>query len=118
MTEPSAHIRLNRPRALNSLTLDMVRAMAEALDAFARQDDVAVVLVDGAGERGLGAGGDIRAIYESGRRRDGEAERFLREEYALNARIAAYPPSRMSPSWTASPWAAASASPPMAAIVS
>jgi enoyl-CoA hydratase len=85
------HIRLNRPRALNSLTLGMVRAMAEALDAFARDDEVAVVLVDGAGERGLCAGGDIRAIYESGRRRDGEAERFLREEYALDARIAAYP---------------------------
>jgi enoyl-CoA hydratase len=85
------HIRLNRPRALNSLTLGMVRAMADVLDAFARDDRVAVVLLDGAGERGLCAGGDIRAIYDSGRRRDGEAERFLREEYALNARIASYP---------------------------
>jgi enoyl-CoA hydratase len=85
------HIRLNRPRALNSLTLDMVRAIAAALDAFERDAGVAVVLLDGAGERGLCAGGDIRAIYESGRRRDGHAERFLREEYALNARIAAYP---------------------------
>lgn len=85
------HIRLNRPRALNSLTLDMVRAMTVALDAFASDDRVAAVLVDGAGERGLCAGGDIRAIYDSARRRDGYAQRFLREEYALNARIAAYP---------------------------
>jgi enoyl-CoA hydratase len=84
-------IRLNRPRALNSLTLDMVRTMSRALDEFERDAGVAAVLLDGAGERGLCAGGDIRAIYESGRRRDGDAERFLREEYALNARIASYP---------------------------
>ena len=83
-------IRLNRPRALNSLTLDMVRTIARALDEFERDAGVAVILLDGAGERGLCAGGDIRAIYESGRRRDGDAERFLREEYALNARIASY----------------------------
>jgi enoyl-CoA hydratase len=85
------HIRLNRPRALNSLTLDMVRAMARALDEFERDPGIALVLLEGAGERGLCAGGDIRAIYDSGRRRDGHAERFLREEYALNARVAAYP---------------------------
>jgi len=85
------HIRLNRPRALNSLTLDMVRTITRALDRFERDPGIAVVLLDGAGERGLCAGGDIRAIYDSGRRRDGHAERFLREEYALNARIASYP---------------------------
>ena len=84
-------IRLNRPRALNSLTLNMVRTIARALDEFERDAGVAVILLDGAGERGLCAGGDIRTIYESGRRRDGHAERFLREEYALNARIASYP---------------------------
>jgi enoyl-CoA hydratase len=75
---------------LNSLTLDMVRTIARALDEFERDAGVAVILLEGAGERGLCAGGDIRAIYESGRRRDGHAERFLREEYALNARIASY----------------------------
>jgi enoyl-CoA hydratase len=83
-------IHLNRPRSLNSLTLDMVRAITRALDEFARDLGIAVVLLDGAGERGLCAGGDIRVIYESGRRRDGYAERFLREEYALNARISSY----------------------------
>jgi enoyl-CoA hydratase len=81
-------IRLNRPRALNSLTLEMVRTIARALAEFERDPTIAVVLLDGAGERGLCAGGDIRAIYDSGRRRDGFAKRFLREEYALNARIA------------------------------
>jgi enoyl-CoA hydratase len=85
------HIRLNRPRALNSLPLDMLRAIAAALDEFESDPAVAAVWLDGAGERGLCAGGDIRVIYDSGRSGDGHAERFWREEYALDARIAAYP---------------------------
>jgi enoyl-CoA hydratase len=84
-------IHLNRPRALNSLTLGMVRAIAKALVHFERDPEVRCVLIDGEGSRGLCAGGDIRAIYESGRRLDGEAELFWREEYILNARIAAFP---------------------------
>ena len=83
-------IRLNRPKALNSLTLDMVRSIAQALTQFERDPSLAAVLVDGAGERGLCAGGDIRALYESGKNGDGGAETFWREEYALNARIARY----------------------------
>lgn len=84
-------IRLNRPRALNSLTLDMVRRTNEALDSFEEDPDVAVILVTGEGERGLAAGGDIRAIYESGRAGTSLAESFWREEYRLNARIARFP---------------------------
>lgn len=83
-------IRLNRPRALNSLTLDMVRRIARALDAFAADDDVRAVLITGEGERGLCAGGDIRAIFDSGRAKDGLGEMFWREEYQMNARISAY----------------------------
>jgi enoyl-CoA hydratase len=84
-------IRLNRPKALNSLTLEMVRLIANALGVFENDSTVACILLDGEGSRGLCAGGDIRAIHESGQRQDGEAERFWREEYILNARIAAFP---------------------------
>ncbi|MDR3505422.1 MAG: enoyl-CoA hydratase/isomerase family protein [Acidocella sp.] len=84
-------IRLNRPKALNSLTLEMIRGMATALKTFAHAPAIAAVLVDGAGERGLCAGGDIRAIHDSGKRGDGIAEAFWHEEYELNAYIAAYP---------------------------
>ncbi|MGX1101309.1 enoyl-CoA hydratase/isomerase family protein [Amorphus sp. MBR-141] len=84
-------IRLNRPRALNSLTLDMVRAIEAALDGFEAVADVVSVLVTGEGERGLCAGGDIRRLYDSGRARDGRAATFWREEYRLNARIARFP---------------------------
>ena len=46
-------IRLNRPKALNSLTLDMVRRIERALDAFAADGDIRAVLITGEGERGL-----------------------------------------------------------------
>jgi enoyl-CoA hydratase len=85
-----ARIRLNRPRALNSLTLGMVRHFTQALAAFAVDPDVVAVLVTGEGDRGLCAGGDIRALYEL---RDGDRNPyriFWREEYELNARIATF----------------------------
>jgi len=81
-------IRLERPKALNSLTLAMVRAFEAALDDFEADPAVRAILVDGAGDRAFCAGGDIRAVADSGRRRDGLAETFWREEYRLNARIA------------------------------
>ncbi len=82
---------LNRPEALNSLTLDMVRCLTTALDSFATDSAIAAVLVKGAGGRALCAGGDIRRLYEA---RMGERDyykTFWREEYELNARIAHFP---------------------------
>ena len=70
---------LDRPKALNALTLGMVRAMDAALDAFAADAGIAAVLLSGAGERGLCAGGDIRAIYDSGKAGSPLAEAFWRE---------------------------------------
>lgn len=80
-------IRLNRPKALNSLTLDMIRRIDAALDRFEEDPDVAAVLVTGEGDRAFCAGGDIRAIYDSGRSGGDLAETFWREEYKLNSRI-------------------------------
>ncbi|MDR9777361.1 enoyl-CoA hydratase/isomerase family protein [Rhizobium hidalgonense] len=84
-------VRLNRPRALNSLTLPMIRTIAEALHGFAGDDQVAAVVITGEGERGLCAGGDIRALHESARAGDGLAASFWREEFRLNHQIASYP---------------------------
>jgi enoyl-CoA hydratase len=84
-------IRLNRPKALNSLTLNMVRRFTQALVDFAADPDIVAVLVTGEGERGLCAGGDIRALYESRSGAADDYKTFWREEYALNARIAAFP---------------------------
>jgi enoyl-CoA hydratase len=84
-------IRLNRPKAINAVTLEMFRDVDRALDAFEADPDVGVVLLEGAGERGLCAGGDIRALWESSKVK-GDLGRILwREEYILNARIAKFP---------------------------
>ncbi len=87
----AAIIRLNRPKALNSLNLAMVHAMKPALTRFAEDDTVACVVLTGEGERGLCAGGDIRAIYALGQAGDPEVSRFWREEFPINHRIAHYP---------------------------
>ena len=59
------HITLNRPKALNAITRDMVSAIHRALLDWIDDQRVQCVLIDGAGERGLCAGGDIQAIYEA-----------------------------------------------------
>lgn len=84
-------IHLNRPKTINALTLEMARACDSALDAFEHDSAIALVLLEGAGERGLCAGGDIRGLYESARAKGDLGKVFWREEYIMNARIAAYP---------------------------
>lgn len=84
-------ITLNRPRAINALDHGMVLAVADALRAWEKDDTVAAVLIDGAGERGLCAGGDVLSMRASAMGGDRGAADFWRDEYLLNARIARYP---------------------------
>ncbi|MEU3281948.1 enoyl-CoA hydratase/isomerase family protein [Streptomyces antibioticus] len=83
---------LNRPRAINALNHEMVRRVDAALDAWERDPAVETVVITGAGERGLCAGGDIRAVHDDARDGDGgAAAAFWYDEYRLDARIARYP---------------------------
>jgi enoyl-CoA hydratase len=82
---------LNRPKALNALTLGMSETMTTCLKAWAKDDNVGVVLIDGAGERGLCAGGDLRALYDAAKARQDLPARFWAVEYAVNVMIARYP---------------------------
>ncbi|GAA1847620.1 enoyl-CoA hydratase/isomerase family protein [Microbacterium koreense] len=85
-------ITLNRPRSLNALTHEMVRAVVTALDEWRADDAVAVVTIDGAGERGLCAGGDVLSLYRDVTDGDGRnAAAFWRDEYRMNSMIARYP---------------------------
>ncbi len=85
-------ITLNRPRALNALTHAMVQAIDSALASWAEDSSVRFVLLDGAGERGLCAGGDIRALYDALLCNDiSVPEAFFRDEYRMNAHIARFP---------------------------
>jgi enoyl-CoA hydratase len=83
---------LNRPRAINALDIGMIRLLSDALDAWEHDADIEMVLLEGAGDRGLCAGGDVRALREQVLTGDADgAGLFFRAEYALNARIAEYP---------------------------
>src|ERR1700753_2414156 len=84
-------IRLNRPKAINAMTLEMSIGIEAALDRFESDPAVAVVVLEGAGERGLCAGGDIRGLYESSRAGGDLGKVLWREEYVMNARIAKFP---------------------------
>ncbi|MGJ4894423.1 enoyl-CoA hydratase/isomerase family protein [Bradyrhizobium oligotrophicum] len=84
-------IRLNRPKAINAMTLEMSMGIDAALDRFEGDPAVAIVVLEGAGERGLCAGGDIRGLYESSKTNGDLGKVFWRQEYIMNARIAAFP---------------------------
>jgi enoyl-CoA hydratase len=84
-------ITLNRPKAINSLNQTMVELLSSVLIRWARDDEVRAVVLSGAGERGLCAGGDVVAIYHSARKDGVDARRFWRDEYLLNARVGAFP---------------------------
>jgi enoyl-CoA hydratase/carnithine racemase len=86
-----ATVTLNRPAALNALTLDMLVALRDWLDAWEGNDAVRMVVLRGAGGKAFCAGGDVRALY--GHMKSGGADhpRFFAIEYALDHRIHAYP---------------------------
>ena len=82
---------LNRPKAINALNHGMVRIMAEKLLEWSVDDTITAVVVDGAGERGLCAGGDIVSIYHDAKDGGTGSQEFWRDEYILNAAIGRYP---------------------------
>lgn len=84
-------ITLNRPEALNALNQEMVDGLIKALLHWREDDSVKAVVVDGAGEKGFCAGGDIRMLAQSGKAGGDEAWKFWRDEYQLNTLIFEYP---------------------------
>lgn len=92
-------ITLNRPRVINAIDAGMVSTIGDALERWRDDDRVAAVLLDGAGDRGLCSGGDLRALSIATRRPDGSvdpvardrAHTFWSREYQLCALISHYP---------------------------
>jgi enoyl-CoA hydratase len=83
-------ITLNRPQALNALTLAMAVEMTAHLRAWADDPEVGVVLIDGAGDRAFCAGGDIRALYDAAKSGGALPAQFWSSEYYLDALIGRY----------------------------
>ncbi|OAB57785.1 enoyl-CoA hydratase [Leptolyngbya valderiana BDU 20041] len=88
---PLALVTLNRPKALNALTLGMIREMQPQIEAWATDDAVKAVVVRGAGEKAFCAGGDVRAVWQAGKDGDRLTRDFFYEEYKLNRTIHVFP---------------------------
>ena len=84
-------IELNKAKAINALGRDMVASIDSALNEWRDDDAVAAVLITGRGDRGLCAGGDIKAIYQDLVAGTSESQDFWAEEYRMNFDIAGYP---------------------------
>ena len=84
-------VTLNRPKAINSLNQSMVDGLRALLTAWEQDDAISAVVLSGAGERGLCAGGDVVAIYHSARADGAEARRFWHDEYLMNGQIGRFP---------------------------
>jgi enoyl-CoA hydratase len=87
----AGRLTMNRPAALNALTYPMVGAMTVALRHWSTDPAIKFVILDGAGGRGLCAGGDVLSLYNAAAQGPDFARAFWREEYHLNALISAYP---------------------------
>jgi enoyl-CoA hydratase len=85
-------VTLNRPQALNAVTLGMVRAFTRQLQEWRDDPSITRVVLTAAGGRAFSAGGDIRALYDAGTTgRHDEMLAFYGEEYVLNTLIKYYP---------------------------
>ena len=83
-------ITLNRPEALNALTLNMVRLIHPKLKMWEEDNEIKTVAVTAVGDKAFCAGGDIRALYDWGKSNDKKATGFYYEEYQLNQLIKSY----------------------------
>ena len=91
ITGVAGRITLNRPKALNALTYRMCLDIEAALDTWAQDDAVALVILDAAGDRAFCAGGDIAELYETGTKGDyAYGRKFWADEYRLNHKIFSY----------------------------
>jgi enoyl-CoA hydratase/carnithine racemase len=81
---------LNRPAALNALNRGMCVALHRQLDAWATDPDVAVVIVQGAGDRAFCAGGDVVGLYHAGKAGSPDWENFFADEYRMNLAVGTY----------------------------
>ena len=85
------YITLNRPAALNTINLPMVRTIYSALRQWSLDNEVRVVVIKGNGEKAFCAGGDVRRVYECLKENSREYEDFFTEEFVLDEYIYSYP---------------------------
>ena len=84
-------VTLNRPKALNALTTGMCVALRAQLAAWADDNAIDAVVIQGAGDRAFCAGGDVVALYDSGRAGTDDWREFFASEYRADAAVYHFP---------------------------
>ncbi len=88
----AGRITLNRPEALNALSYEMALAIEAALDGWAVDPSVELVIIDALGDKAFCAGGDIQEMYDTAKAGDFEyGRKFWRDEYRMNAKLFNFP---------------------------
>lgn len=88
----AGRITLNRPNALNALTHQMSLDIEAALDLWAQNDAVRLLIIDAEGDKAFCAGGDIADLYRTGQAGDFDyGRRFWQDEYRMNAKLFRFP---------------------------
>ncbi len=88
----AGRITLNRPQALNAVTYKMCLEIDAALDTWAEDDRVTLLVIDAVGERAFSAGGDIQEMYDTGSAGDfAYGRKFWADEYRMNAKLFRFP---------------------------
>mmetsp|Transcript_1070 Transcript_1070/g.2214 ORF Transcript_1070/g.2214 Transcript_1070/m.2214 type:complete len:136 (+) Transcript_1070:3-410(+) len=84
----TGRITFTRPKALNAMSYDMCIAIEDALDVWATDDEVKMIVIDAEGEKAFCAGGDIAELYETGTKGDfAYGRKFWADEYRMNAKL-------------------------------
>ena len=86
-----ALVTLNRPDALNALSLGMILRLRTLFGEFSADPEVFAVLIKGAGEKAFCAGGDVRALYKSFKGAGSLHNEFFAAEYPLDNLLYSYP---------------------------
>lgn len=84
-------ITLNAEKSLNALDMSMINALHHRLQKWHTDDNIVCVFLQGAGDRGFCAGGDVRAIRDSALKKDARSiQAFFEQEYRLDYLIHVY----------------------------
>lgn len=87
-TGKTGRITFTRPKALNAMSYQMCLAIEDALDGWAKDDDVAMIVIDAEGDKAFCAGGDIAELYDTGIAGNFEfGQDFWADEYRMNAKM-------------------------------
>ncbi|CAG9310921.1 unnamed protein product [Blepharisma stoltei] len=92
------HVKLNRPKSLNSMNIEMFDVLMQNLKDWDQDKDTCAVLVTGEGEKAFSAGGDIKSVYEA-KQKDPKSTLpsiFFRKEYVTDYGFARMRPIQIS----------------------